>query len=101
MRPNWTLSSRLSYVLWRRRYASLKARLRAFWHHVVCGYGSETCTDCGRRTEFAWVASNDLWNEHVGPGKGILCARCFDGLLATRGLFVRWRPEAGRKMARP
>jgi hypothetical protein len=95
MDPAWSLSSRLSYVLWRRVYTSPIARLRAFWHHVVRGYASETCTDCGKRVEVVWLASNELWSEHAGTTKGVLCPGCFDCILERKGIFVRWRPETG------
>ena len=92
--PEWPLRSRLSYALWRKNYTGgFVARARALWHHVLCHYGSETCGECGRRVEAAWLADNNLWREVMGHDGGLLCIRCFDRELARRGRFVRWIPR--------
>lgn len=100
--PEWPVHSRLSYALWRKSYTGgLAARARAFWHHVVRGYGLETCGNCGRQVEAAWLADSDLWREIMGHDGGLLCIRCFDGELARRGRFARWIPNIGEDAARP
>lgn len=95
-RDSWPLQSRISYALWRKSYTGgLLARARAFWHHVLCCYGSETCGQCGRRVEAAWLADNQLWEEVMGHEGGLLCIRCFDRELSYRGCFIRWVPMLG------
>lgn len=103
----WPISSRISYVLWRKSYTGgLPARMRAFWHHVLRCYGCETCGECGRRVGQAWVAPESLWLEVMADEGGLLCIRCFDIAHEKRGHFIRWVPTAeierrGRMTASP
>jgi hypothetical protein len=93
---NWPLASRISYVLWRRRWSGgFTAQIRAFWHHVVRGYRYEICGECGRPVGLVWFAPDDLWLEVSGSEAGISCIPCFDAKLESRGVYVSWRPTLG------
>lgn len=91
---DWPVGSRISYVLWRRKSwtGGLTTRARAFWHHVVRGYGYEVCGECGRPVDQAWVANDQLWIDVMGHEGGLLCIPCFDKELSQSGRFVRWVP---------
>jgi hypothetical protein len=92
----WPFVSRISYVLWRRRWkGGLTARARAFWHHVVRGYRYEICDECGRPVGLVWLAADDLWLEVSGTKAGVRCISCFNTELEKRGVFVSWRPTRG------
>lgn len=103
LRFDWPMGSRISYVLWRRTSWSggLVARGRAFWHHVVRGYRYETCGECGRPIEQAWVAADALWLQVMPTSGGLLCISCFDRKVEKSGRFVRWIPTVGEDAARP
>ncbi len=90
----WSTLSRASYALWRGDYSNAVARGRAFWHHVIRRYDTETCR-CGRPVAVAWLAEDAVWLDVIGSDGGIRCIPCFDRELERRGRFVRWRPELG------
>lgn len=93
---DWPVFSRISYVLWRRKWSGgLTARARAFWHHVVRGYRYEICRECGRPVGLVWLAPNDLWLAVFGTEAGIRCIPCFNAELESRGVYVSWRPTLG------
>jgi len=99
---DWPVGSRISYVLWRRSWTGgFVARARGFWHHVVRGYRYETCGECGRRIEQAWVADDVLWLQVMPDSGGLLCVSCFDSKVEETGRFVRWIPTVDQDAARP
>jgi hypothetical protein len=100
---DWPVASRISYVLWRRKSwtGGLTPRVRAFWHHVVRGYGYEVCGDCGRPVNQAWVADDQAWIDVMGHEGGLLCIPCFDKKLEGSGRLVRWTPTTDEDAARP
>jgi hypothetical protein len=103
---DWSVGSRISYVLWRRKSwtGGLTARARAFWHHVVRGYDYEVCGECGRPVNQTWLTDDQTWIDVMGHEGGLLCLRCFDGKLERPGRMVRWVPtieDAARPVAAP
>ena len=89
----WSLASRASYTLWRRNFTGGSlARVRAFWHQVICRYDSEICGECGRRVDPVWWADDELWLKVMDNGGGLLCLRCFDSALDEQGIALRWSP---------
>lgn len=100
---DWSVGSRISYVLWRRKSwtGGLSARARAFWHHVVRGYDYEVCGECGRPVSQTWLTDDQLWIDVMGHEGGLLCIRCFDGKLERPGRMVRWVPTIEEDAARP
>jgi hypothetical protein len=100
---DWSVASRISYVLWRRKSwtGGVIVRARAFWHHVVRGYRYEICGECGRPVDQVWVAGNQLWRDVMGHDGGLLCIPCFNRKLEKHGCFVRWIPTVEEDATRP
>lgn len=100
----WSLASRLSYVLWRKHYTGgLPARLRCFWHVALRRYETEICEECGGPVGLVWWCDDDeLWERVTGQAKtlgsreaagGIWCTPCFDAGSKKLGIVVRWHPR--------
>lgn len=86
------------YVL--SRYSGVP-RLRALYWHIVRGWESEVCQQCGRPVRVVWWCHDDrLWElvtGHIKPsGKeaaaGIWCPSCFDEAARDRAGWVEWAP---------
>jgi len=37
----------------------------------------ESCTDCGHCFRLVWSVKDEIWEEVMGDGNGILCIDCF------------------------
>lgn len=53
----------------------------------------EVCQKCGESVRYVWHAPDKLWKDVTGfmDGNGVLCLRCFDGLVWERlHRFLYW-----------
>ena len=55
----------------------------------------EHCQICGKKYEYVYKVSNELWEKVTGikNGSGLRCIDCFDKEAKEKGIFLQWIPD--------
>lgn len=50
---------------------------------------NESCSDCGHCFRLVWSVRDDIWEEVMGSGDGILCLDCFVERATKKGIALK------------
>lgn len=53
------------------------------------GWVNESCQDCGHCFRLVWSVKDEIWNEVMGSGDGILCLDCFIERAESKGIPIK------------